>query len=238
MTAGLRSFAFLQTQAEWYIIHEERRHVMKVLLINGSPHEKGCTYTALREIEKTLKEEGVEADLMWLGTKPVGGCVACGTCHKTHQCVFDDAVNEFTAKAAEYDGFIFGSPVYYSGMNGNMMSFMDRVFFSASSKTPHPFRFKPAAAVVSARRAGTTSALDQMNKYFLHQQMPVVSSRYWNMVHGSKAEDVLKDEEGLQIMRTLAKNMAWMLKCIEAGKEAGIEYPRAEDTRKQTNFIR
>ena len=211
---------------------------MKVLLVNGSPHEKGCTYTALKEVEKTLAAEGIETELMWLGTKPVGGCVACGMCRKMQKCVFDDIVNEFTAKAVECDGFVFGSLVYYSGMNGNMMSFMDRVFYSSSAKDPHPFRLKPAAAVTSARRAGTTSTLDQMNKYFLHQQMPIVSSQYWNMVHGAKAEDALKDEEGLQIMRTLGRNMAWMLKCIEAGKAAGIEYPKAEDQRCITNFIR
>ena len=137
-----------------------------------------------------------------------------------------------------YDGFIFGSPVYYSGINGNLMSFMDRVFYSASAQEPHPFRFKPAAAVVYARRAGTTSALDQMNKYFLHQQMPIVSSRYWNMVHGNTPDEVCQDEEGLQIMRYLGRNMAWMLKLIESGRQNGILPPEQEERRLATNFIK
>lgn len=150
----------------------------------------------------------------------------------------DDTINDFTKLAAAYDGFIFGSPVYYSGMKGSLMSFMDRAFFSVSTQDPHPFRFKPAAAVVSARRAGTTSALDQMNKYFLHQQMPVVSSRYWNMVHGNTPDEVRQDAEGLQIMRVLGRNMAWLLKLKEAGEKAGIPLPAQEETRIATNFIR
>ncbi|MBQ9301414.1 MAG: flavodoxin family protein, partial [Clostridia bacterium] len=164
---------------------EKEEPSTKVLLVNGSPHQKGCTYTALAEAASALNQEGIETDFFWIGNKLIAGCIGCYQCDKKHGCVFDDKVNEFTKLAVEYDGFIFGSPVYYSGMNGSLMSFMDRVFFSASSQESHPFRFKPAAAVVSARRAGTTSALDQMNKYFLHQQMPIVSSRYWNMVHGN-----------------------------------------------------
>ena len=154
----------------------EEEICLKVLLVNGSPNKNGCTYTALTEAAKTLNEEGVETDFFWIGKKPMAGCVACRKCMETGKCVFDDRVNEFTALAGEYDGFIFGSPVYYAGMNGAMMAFMDRAFFSATIRGPHPYRFKPAAAVVSARRAGTTSALDQMNKYFLHGQMPVISS--------------------------------------------------------------
>ena len=226
---------------------------MKVLLINGSPHQKGCTYTALSEVASALKEEGIDSDFYWIGNKPIGGCIGCFACAKKKQCVFrhsvqekrpgdvsvaDDKVNEFTALAKDYDGFVFGSPVYFSGMNGNLMSFMDRVFFSASGQEPHPFRFKPAAAVVSARRAGTTSALDQMNKYFLHQQMPIATSRYWNMVHGNTPEEVRKDEEGMQIMRYLGRNMAWLLKLKEAGEEVGISLPKQEETRLATNFIR
>ncbi|MCR5449745.1 MAG: flavodoxin family protein [Solobacterium sp.] len=210
----------------------------RVLLVNGSPHKECCTYTALNVIRETLKEEGIESEIFWLGTKPVSGCTACRSCSKTGECVIDDIVNEFTKKAPEFDGFIFGSPVYYSGMNGTLMSFMDRVFFSSGRKDPHPFRYKPAAAVVSARRAGTTSAIDQINKYFLHQQMPIISSRYWNMVHGNNAEEVLQDEEGLQIMRVLARNMAWFLKLKEAGEKAGVPYPKEEEVRKSTNFIR
>ena len=137
---------------------------MKVLLVNGSPHQKGCTYTALSEVAEALHNEGIKTDIYWIGNKPIGGCIGCFQCAKKQKCVFEDKVNEFTALAAGYDGFIFGSPVYYSGMNGSLMCFMDRVFFSASAQDPHPFRFKPAAAVVSARRSGTTSALDQINK--------------------------------------------------------------------------
>lgn len=211
---------------------------MKVLFINGSPHKNGCTYTALSEVEKTLNSEGIETEIYWIGNKPIGGCIGCYQCVKRKKCVFSDIVNEFTSKAAEYDGFIFGSPVYYSGMNGNLMSFMDRVFYSASAQDPHPFRLKPAAAVVSARRAGTTSALDQMNKYFLHQQMPIVSSRYWNMVHGNTPDEVCQDEEGLQIMRYLGRNMAWMLKLIESGRQNGILPPEQEERRLATNFIK
>lgn len=211
---------------------------MKVLLINGSPNKNGCTYTALSEIKNTLNEESIEADIYWIGKKAIGGCIACYQCAKKGKCVFDDKVNEFTALAQDYDGFIFGSPVYYAGMNGSLMSFMDRVFFSASRQEPHPFRFKPAAAIASARRAGTTSTLEQMNKYFLHQQMPVVSSRYWNMVHGNTPEEVTRDEEGLQIMRVLARNMAWLLKLKEAGDRVGIPLPKQEEVRLATNFIR
>ena len=211
---------------------------MRVLLINGSPHQKGCTYTALSEVASVLNAEGIDTDFYWIGNKPIGGCIGCLQCAKKQKCVFDDKVNGFTALATEYDGVIFGSPVYYSGMNGSLMSFMDRVFFSASAQVPHPFRFKPAAAVVSARRAGTTSALDQMNKYFFHQQMPIATSRYWNMVHGNTPEEVRQDEEGLQIMRYLGRNMAWLLKLKEAGGKNGVELPEQEETRLSTNFIR
>lgn len=211
---------------------------MKVLLINGSPNKNGCTYTALDEIKNTLEEEGIGADFYQLGKKPVGGCIACFKCAEKGKCVFDDMVNEFTALAKNYEGFIFGSPVYYSGINGSLMSFMDRVFFSASRQEPHPFRLKPAAAVVSARRAGTTSAIDQINKYFLHQQMPIVTSRYWNMVHGNTPDEVRQDKEGLQIMRVLARNMAYMLKLKESGDKAGIPLPKQEKERFATNFIR
>ena len=211
---------------------------MKVLLVNGSPHQNGCTYTALAEVAGALHSEGIGTDFYWIGNKPIGGCIGCFQCAKKQKCVFDDKVNEFTELAKEYDGFVFGSPVYYSGMNGSLMSFMDRVFFSASAKDPHPFRFKPAAAVVSARRAGTTSALDQMNKYFFHQQMPIATSRYWNMVHGNTPEEVRQDEEGLQTMRYLGRNMAWLLKLKKAGEEAGVPYPEPEENRIATNFIR
>ena len=211
---------------------------MKVLLINGSPHHKGCTFTALEEVAAALDEEGIGTDFFWIGNKPISGCIGCFQCATKQKCVFDDMINEFTTLAVDYDGFIFGSPVYYSGMNGSLMSFMDRVFFSASAQEPHPFRFKPAAAVVSARRAGTTSALDQMNKYFFHQQMPIATSRYWNMVHGNTPEEVKKDKEGLQIMRYLGRNMAWLLKLKEIGEKNGVAFPEQEAVRLATNFIR
>ncbi|MBQ9874996.1 MAG: flavodoxin family protein [Thermoguttaceae bacterium] len=210
---------------------------MKVLLVNGSPHQKGATFTGLSEVAKTLNEEGIETDFYWIGVKPIGGCVACARCREKKACVFDDKVNEFTELAAGFDGFVYGSPVYYAGINGSFKSFLDRVFFSSASKTPHPFRFKPCASIVCARRAGTTSALDQLNKYLLYHQGPVVASRYWCMVHGNSAEDAAKDIEGLQIMRALGRNMAWVLKSIEAGKKAGIPLPTVEEWT-PTNFIR
>lgn len=209
---------------------------MKVLLVNGSPHEKGCTYTALTEIAKTLKEEEIDSEIFWLGTKPIGGCIACHTCAKTGKCVFDDAVNAFTAKAKDADGFIFGSPVHYAAASGNLTAFMDRVFYADSCGKGRAFYLKPAAAIVSARRAGTTAAFDQLNKYFTISQMPVISSRYWNMVHGYTPEDVQKDKEGMQTMRILARNMAWFLKCKAAAEAAGVPLPKTERT-VMTNFI-
>mgnify|MGYP002626963782 CR=1 FL=1 len=211
---------------------------MKVLLVNGSPNKNGCTYTALSEVGAALNKNGVDTEIFWIGKKPLSGCIACGKCTELGRCVFNDIVNEFTELAKDADGFVFGSPVYYSGMNGSMMSFMDRAFFSANAKTPHPFKLKPAAAVVCARRAGTTSTLDQINKYFQITEMPIVSSRYWNMVHGYTPEDVMQDKEGIQVMRVLGKNMAWMLRLIEYGDKSGIERPEPEQVREHTNFIR
>lgn len=210
---------------------------MKVLLVNGSPHEKGCTYTALTEVCKTLNEEGIDTEIFWIGIKPISGCIACKKCAELGKCVFNDIVNEFVEKSKEADGFIFGTPVHYAAASGAITSFMDRAFYSAGcSKQSDIFRYKPASAVVSARRAGTTATYDQINKYFGITEMPIISSRYWNMVHGAKPEDVLKDEEGMQAMRILGRNMAYYLKCIEAGKKAGIELPKREKTI-LTNFI-
>ena len=210
---------------------------MKVLLVNGSPHEKGCTYTALTEVCKTLNEEGIDTEIFWIGIKPISGCIACKKCAELGKCVFNDTVNEFVEKAKEADGFIFGTPVHYAAASGAITSFMDRAFYSAGcSKQSDIFRYKPASTVVSARRAGTTATYDQINKYFGITEMPIISSRYWNMVHGAKPEDVLKDEEGMQAMRILGRNMAYYLKCIEAGKKAGIESPKREKTI-LTNFI-
>ncbi len=209
---------------------------MKVLLVNGSPHKDGCTYTALNEVAKELNNEGIETEIFWIGIKPISGCIACHKCFEKGKCVFDDVVNEFAEKAKEADGFIFGTPVHYAAASGAITSFMDRLFYSTFSN-PDIFRLKPAATVVSARRAGTTATFEQLNKYYTMTQMPVISSRYWNMVHGTNPEEVKKDEEGMQIMRILGNNMAYYLKCIEAGKEKGVNPPALEEIT-FTNFIR
>lgn len=204
---------------------------MKVILVNGSPHAKGCTYTALSHVAEALNENGVETEVFQIGSKPVGGCVACGRCgRKGGRCAFDDCVNEFLEKAETADGFVFGSPVYYASANSSLTGFLDRVFYAGG----RIFRLKPAACVVSARRAGTTASLDQLNKYLTISEMPVISSCYWNMVHGFTPEDVEKDEEGVRIMRTLGNNMAWFLKCVE---KARIPLPDREPPA-FTNFIR
>ena len=210
---------------------------MKVILVNGSPHEKGCTYTALVEIERVLNAEGIDTELFWLGTDAISGCQSCGACRKLGRCVIDDCVNVFTEKAMTADGFIFGTPVHYAGASGAITSFMDRAFYSAVGEKKAIYHLKPAAAIVSARRAGTTAAFEQMNKYFTISQMPVISSKYWNMVHGFTPEDVLQDLEGLQIMRVLARNMAWFLKIKEAGERAGIPLPERESNI-ATHYIR
>ncbi len=209
---------------------------MKVLMINGSSHENGCKYTALKEISDTLLKEEIESEIVWIGNKTVRDCIACGACAKLeNQCTFsDDLVNEVLEKAKTADGFIFGTPVYYAHPSGRLLSFMDRMFYSANKSY---LSFKPAAAIASARRAGTTASLDVINKHFTITNMPVVSSNYWNMVHGNTPEEVKKDEEGLQIMRHLALNMSWLLKCIDAGKKQGISNPNLEEKIK-TNFIR
>ncbi|WP_026368441.1 flavodoxin family protein [Aminiphilus circumscriptus] len=210
---------------------------MKVLLVNGSPHAEGCTYTALKEVAETLNNEGIETEIFQVGTRPLAGCIACGHCRQAGRCVFDDGVNDVLDIAQGADGFVFGSPVHYAAMGGAITCFMDRLFFTDLNSGKKAFYLKPAAAVVSARRAGTTAAFDQLNKYFMISEMPVISSRYWNMVHGSTPEDVKKDLEGLQIMRVLGRNMAWFLKCKEAGIKAGVPFPVREE-RIATNFIR
>lgn len=210
---------------------------MKVLLVNGSPHKDGCTHTALDIVGGALRESGVETDEFWIGTKPIAGCIGCYQCGKIGKCVFeDDKVEEFLGLAGEYDGFVFGAPVFYSGMAGSMKAFMDRVFFSNRDRVR--FALKPAAVVTSARRAGTTATLEQLEKHLQHQQMVQVNSRYWPMVHGNTPDEVMRDEEGVQVMQTLGLNMAWLLKCIQAGAEAGIELPRGPEPRVGTNFIR
>ncbi|MFA5323964.1 MAG: flavodoxin family protein [Smithella sp.] len=207
---------------------------MKVLLINGSPNKKGCAYTALCEVEKELNKQDIETEIFHVGKKPIRGCTACAKCLELGKCVFDDdAVNVVIDKARESDGFIFGSPVHYAGPSGFIKSLLDRCFFSGSNF----FAYKPGAAIVSCRRGGATAAFEQLNKYFTINNMPVVSSQYWNMVHGNTPEEVLRDLEGMQIMRTLGRNMAWLLKSIAAGKKAGVTIPKNEE-KVRTNFIR
>ena len=205
---------------------------MKVLLINGSPHAHGCTATALNEVAKTLNENGVETELIQVGHLDVRGCVACGQCRKLGHCVFNDIVCEVGEKFKEADGIVVGSPVYYASANGTLTSFLDRLFYSSN----YDKAMKVGASVVSARRGGNTATFDQLNKYFTISSMPVVSSQYWNQVHGNNAEEVVQDLEGMQIMRTLGRNMAFLIKSINLGKEQ-FGLPEKEP-RVGTNFIR
>ena len=207
---------------------------MKVLLVNGSPHKDGCTYTALTEAAKALEAQGIETEIFWLGSSPIRGCVACGSCAKTgnSRCAFaDDCVNIFLEKAESADGFIFGSPVHFASASGAITAFMDRVFYAGKH-----FAYKPGAVIASCRRGGASATFDQLNKYLTIRNMPIVSSNYWNMIHGNTSAEALQDLEGLQTMRMLGKNMAWLLKCMEAGKQAGIPMPEQEEKIK-TNFI-
>ncbi len=210
---------------------------MKVLLVNGSPHQKGCTYTALSEVAKTLNGNGLETEIFWLGLKPISGCIACGQCAKTGRCALGGVVNEFLDKCASADGFVFGTPVHYAAASGAITAFMDRVFFAGSRDPKQLFWLKPAAAVVSARRSGTTATWDQLNKYFALAQMPIIPSRYWNNVHGHTPEHVREDLEGMQQMRYLGRNMAWFLRCKEAADKAGVKLPEQEEV-VYTNFMR
>jgi multimeric flavodoxin WrbA len=205
---------------------------MKVLLLNGSPHSKGCTFTALHEVEKTLNGQSIETEIVTVGHKDIRGCIGCRKCKTTGKCAFDDIVNEMAPKFEEADGLVIGSPVYYASANGTLISFLDRLFYSnTADKT-----MKVGAAVVSARRGGCSATFDVLNKYFTISGMPVASSQYWNSVHGYTPEDVQKDEEGLQTMRTLGKNMAFLIKSIALGKEQ-FGLPEKEP-RIGTNFIR
>jgi multimeric flavodoxin WrbA len=210
---------------------------MHVILVNGSPHPHGCTFTALETVAAALNDGGVTTEIFQVGTKPLSGCIACRKCAKLGRCVFDDRVNEFVDLAEKADGFVFGSPVHYAAAGGAMTCFLDRAFYSSSGAGRPVFRLKPGAAVASARRAGTTAALDQLNKYMTLAEMPIVSSRYWNMVHGNTPDEVRQDLEGMQIMCVLGRNMAWLLRCKEAALKAGIPMPEAEQ-KVVTNFIR
>ena len=206
---------------------------MKVLMLNGSPKANGNTYTALLEIGKQLNKENIEYEIMQIGGAPMRDCIGCGRCTE-NGCIFSDGgVNEFIAKAKEADGFVFGTPVYYAHPSGRILSFLDRVFYSGG----RAFKFKPAASVAVARRAGTTASFDCLNKYFGISQMPVAGSTYWNNVHGAVPGEVSFDEEGMRTMRNLARNLAWMIRCFDAGKKNGIPLPETE-TGNKTNFIR
>lgn len=205
---------------------------MKVLLINGSPHAKGCIYTALNEVATVLENEGIETEIIQVGHKAIRGCIACGQCRSKGSCVIDDGLAEISAKFKEADGLIVGSPVYYASANGTLISFLDRLFYSSVfDKT-----MKVGACVVSCRRGGASATFDELNKYFTIAGMPVASSQYWNSIHGNTAEEALQDKEGLQIMRTLGRNVAFLVKCIALGKE---KYGLPEkEARVGTNFIR
>lgn len=205
---------------------------MKVLLINGSPHAKGSTYTALHEMEKVFEQSGIETEMLHIGNQAIRGCVACGSCAKNGKCVFDDGVNEAAVKFEECDGLVVGSPVYYASANATLVAFLDRLFYS----THFDKTMKVGAAVASARRGGLTATFDELNKYFTISGMPVASGQYWNGIHGNNAKQALQDGEGLQMMRTLARNMSFLMKSIELGKE---KYGLPEkESRVSTNFIR
>ena len=207
---------------------------MKVLLLNGSPRANGCTFTALNEIASVLNAQGIETEILQIGNKPVQDCIGCNGCAEKGKCVFSgDPVNEWIEKAKSADGFIFGTPVYYAHPTGRILSAMDRLFYAGGKNFEH----KPAAVIASARRAGTTATLDTISKHLTDAQMPVISSTYWNMVHGNTPEQTKQDSEGMQTMRNLGANMAWILKCIDVGKKSSINAPKAE-TSAWTNFIR
>ena len=205
----------------------------KILLINGSPNQRGCTFTALREIALTLAKEGVESEILWLGKEPIADCIACGKCADSGRCVFDDLVNRIADRLDEFDGIVAGSPVYYAGPSGRICAFLDRLFYSNGARMAG----KLGMAVVSCRRGGSTAAFNRLNMYFMMNNMVVPTSQYWNQVHGNAPEEVRQDREGLQTMRMLARNMAWLLRCIELGRIAGLRAPVPEP-RDRTNFIR
>ncbi len=208
---------------------------MKVLLINGSPHEFGCTYTALHEVEAQLNKNGINTEILWLGTEPMKSCTGCRGCSNLeNRCVFaGDVLQTAQEKMKECDGIVVGSPVHYAGPSGQITSFLGRLFYSSSAL----LQGKPAAAVVSCRRGGASAAYESLNKFFQMSNMPVVTSQYWNQVHGNTADEVKRDLEGLQTMRTLADNMAWLMKSIAAGKQCGVAVPEREP-KVRTNFIR
>ena len=204
----------------------------KVLMINGSPHQFGCTYTALKEVADTLEKNGVETEILYLGTKPVAGCIACGKCGQTGRCVFDDQVNRVLDKLDEYSGIVVGSPVYFAGPTGQICAFLDRLFYCGGGRMAG----KIAASVVSCRRGGASASFDRLNKYFGISNMHIAGSQYWNQIHGKTPAQAVKDLEGLQTMRTLGQNIAWLIKSLEAGEAAELAAPEYEKTQ-ITNFI-
>jgi multimeric flavodoxin WrbA len=208
---------------------------MKALIINGSPHQDGCTFAGVSACAEGLQANGVDFEIAWIGQDPVKPCIGCGACHKTSRCAFgsDDGINALIEKAIAADALVLGSPVHYAGITGSLKSTLDRMFFAAGSA----FAFKPGGAIVSARRAGTTAALEQLNKYFLISQMLLVGSFYWPMVHGQEPSQVAQDAEGVQTAHQLGANIAWLLKSLEAGKAAGIT-PTILEGRAWTNFVR
>ena len=210
---------------------------MKVLLVNGSPHKEGCTYTALCEVGRTLNSCGIDTDVVWIGNKPLSGCIACHKCTERNSCIFQDSVNDFLKIAGAYDGFVFGSPVHWGAATGALTSFLDRAFYADLNGGGNRFYLKPAAAVLSARGAGTTATWDQLNKYFGLMQMPIITSRYWNMVHGTTPNEVRQDLEGMQTMRILGRNMAFFLNCKEIALRHGLPLP-VQEPFQYTNFIR
>ncbi len=203
---------------------------MKVLLVNGSPHKEGNTYLALKEVAKEIEKYGVETEIFHIGTGPVQGCIACNKCHELGTCVFSgDVAMKLQRKMQESDGFVFGTPTYYAGPNGTLCAILDRVFYSAGGC----FRAKPASAIAVCRRGGATTALERLEKYITIGEMPYISSQYWNIIYGRAPGEVLQDEEGLQTMRALGKNMAYAVKNLPAS-----ECPKLDEQHKQTNFIR
>lgn len=198
---------------------------MKVLLVNGSPNREGCTYVALKQIQKTLNDENIDSEIYRIGHKDIRGCIDCRKCSELGKCVFDDEVNAFVEKAEEFDGFVFGGPVYCGTVNPTLTNFMIRVFFSSFFGGKRIFCLKPAAAVASARRAGTMTAIDTINRFFTWAEMPIISSTYWNVIYGTKAEEALEDLEGLRTMTTLARNMAWFLRIKDLSLKEGIPLP-------------
>ena len=233
---GVSAYPAISSQIQPWLMQAARKGAkMKVLLINGSANEKRCTYTALQQVARGLNDNGLGNEVHWIGAEPVKPCIGCGSCSSTRLCAFgkDDGVNALIEKAQRFDGLVLASPVYYAGINGSLKSVLDRMFFASGSK----FAFKPGGCVVSARRAGTTAALEQLNKYLAISQMPSVGSIYWPMVHGQSAEQVLQDLEGVQTAYQLGANIAWLVKCVKAGQDAGIA-PVPLENRAWTNVIR